>query len=144
MHYVGPRRDPVCKFFIVMDLFPFHLRYLQVTMRISKKHNTDAWKQQWASERYSCVFCTRNEICGGENLASRDTNEELEEPQEIQCYKIEAAIKPKINTNVENCLLVFLFVFISCFVPRDHWQIITFVICWTDFVCYVKPPTPCS
>ena len=30
-----------------------------------------------------------NEICAGENIASRDTNEELEEPQEILCYKAE-------------------------------------------------------
>ena len=53
-------------------------------------------------------------------------NEELEEPQEIKCYKAEAAIEPQINTNVESLLLVFLFVFINCFVPRDHRQI-TFV-----------------
>ena len=36
-------------------------------------------------------------LCWGE-LASRDTNEELEESQEIQCYKAEAAIEPQINT----------------------------------------------
>ena len=36
-----------------------------------------------ASKQHKCVFCMRNEICAGENLTSRDTNEELEEPQEI-------------------------------------------------------------
>ena len=38
-------------------------------------------------------------LCWGE-LASRDTNhnEEMEEPQEIQCYKAEASIEPQINT----------------------------------------------
>ena len=84
-------------------------------------------KQHWANEWHSCFFCTRNKICAGENLASRDTNEELEEPQQIQRYKAEAAIKPQINNNVEIFLLVFLFVFVTCFVPRDHWQI-TFVM----------------
>ena len=59
----------------------------------------------------------RNKICAGEKFASRDTNEELEEPQ---CYKAQAAVKPQINTNVESFLLVFLFAFINCFVPRDH------------------------
>ena len=58
-----------------------------------------------STERHRCVFCTRNAIYGGENLASRDTNEELEEPQEIQCCKAEAAIKPQINTHVESFLL---------------------------------------
>ena len=40
-------------------------------------------KAALSTEQHRCVFCTRNEICAGENLASRDTNEELEEPQEI-------------------------------------------------------------
>ena len=73
--------------------------------------------------------CRTNYICAGRGeLASRGTNEELEEPQKIQCYKAEpeAAIEPQINTN-ESFLLVLLFVFINCFVPRDHRQI-TFVM----------------
>ena len=41
----------------------------------------------------------------GENLTPRDTKKEREEPQEIQCYKAEAAIKPQINTHVESFLL---------------------------------------
>ena len=78
-------------------------------------------KAALSTERQRCVFCKRNEIYGAENLASRDTDEELEEPQEIWCYKAEVAIKPQITTNVESFLLVFSFVLINCFVPRDHW-----------------------
>ena len=59
----------------------------------------------------------QRDSCWGE-LASRDTNEELEEPQEIQCYKAETAIKPQIKTNVDNFLLVFLFVFMIYFVHK--------------------------
>ena len=59
-------------------------------------------------------------LCWGE-LDSRDTNEELEEPQEkIQSYKAEAATEPQINTYLERFLLVFLFVLINCSVPTDH------------------------
>ena len=59
-------------------------------------------------------------LCWGE-LDSRDTNEELGEPQEkIQSYKAEAATEPQINTYVERFLLVFLFVLINCSVPTDH------------------------
>ena len=55
------------------------------------------------------VVCMTNLICPAwEELASWDTNEELEEPQEIQCYKAQAAIEPQINTNVESFLLMFL------------------------------------
>ena len=93
-------------------------------MRICEK-STSLMKAT-LSERRSCCLHDQLDLCWGE-LASRDTNEELEEPQEIQCYKVEAAIEPLINTNVESFLLVFLFVFINCFVPRDHQQI-TFVM----------------
>ena len=58
-------------------------------------------------------------MCWG-HLASRGTSEEPQELQEIKCYKVEAPIEPQINTNVEDFLLVFLFVFINCFVSRDH------------------------
>ena len=61
------------------------------------------------------------DLCGGD-LESRDTSEKPQELQEIKCYKAEAPIEPQINTNVENFLLVFLFIFINCFVIRDHWQ----------------------
>ena len=71
------------------------------------------------SEQRSCCQHDQLDLCWGE-LASRNTNEELEEPQEIQCYKAQAAIEPQVNTNVESFLLVFLFVFINCFVLRDH------------------------
>ena len=66
------------------------------------------------------------DICWGK-LASRGISKELQEQQEIlRCYKTEAAIEPQINTNVESFLLVFLFVFIKCFLTRDQQQI-TFV-----------------
>ena len=35
-------------------------------------------------------------------LALQGTKEELQELQKIQCYKVEAAIDPQINTNVES------------------------------------------
>ena len=73
-----------------------------------------------------CCLHEQRDLCWGE-LALRDTNEKLEESQEIKCHKAEAAIEPQINTNLESFLLVFLFVFINCFVPRDQWQI-TFVM----------------
>ena len=83
-------------------------------------------KQHWASD--VAAVCTANYICAGQGeLASKVTNEELKEPQEIQCYKAKTAIEPQINTNVESSLLVLLFVFINCLVPRDHRQI-TFVM----------------
>ena len=53
-------------------------------------------------------------MCWGE-IVSRNTNEELEEPQDIQCYKAEAAIKPQINPDIESFLLVFLFVLLTAF-----------------------------
>ena len=94
----------------------------------------DTCKQQYGSGKNTtlmkatlsdvAVVCTTNQICAGRGeLASRDTNVELEEPQEIQCYKAEATIEPQINTNIESFLLVFSFVFVNCFVPRDHRQI---------------------
>ena len=83
-------------------------------MWIWKKRNSD----ESNTERRCCCLHNQLDLCWGE-LASRDTNEELEEPQEIQCYKAEAAIEPQINTNVESFLLVFLFVFINCFVPYN-------------------------
>ena len=87
------------------------------------------------------VVCMTNQICAGwGELASRDTNEELEEPQEIQCYKAEAAIEPQINTNVESFLLVFLFVFINCFVSRDHRQITLIML--NRFSLLRKTPHP--
>ena len=55
------------------------------------------------SKQCSCWLHDQLDLCWWE-LASRGTNEELEEQQEIQCYKAEAAIEPKINTNVENFL----------------------------------------
>ena len=87
-----------------------------------------------------CFLHKKWHLCWGElawcnHGQARDINEELEEPQEIQCYKAEATIKPQINTNVESFLLVFLFVFINCFVPRDHWQI-TFVM--LDRFCLLR------
>ena len=51
-------------------------------------------------------------MCWGE-IVSRNTNEQLEEPKDIQCYKAEAAINPQINTNIESFLLVFLFVLLT-------------------------------
>ena len=69
-----------------------------------------------------CCLHKQRDLCWGE-LALRDTNEKLEESEEIKCYQAEAAIEPQINTNVECFLLVFLSAFINCFVPRDHWQI---------------------
>ena len=114
---LDPHKGPkFCKFFIVMGLFSFHFRYLQVTMRICEK-STSLMKAT-LSERCSCCLHDQLGLCWGE-LASRDTNEELEEPQEIQCYKAEAAIEPQINTNVGSFLLVFLFLFINCFVPYN-------------------------
>ena len=79
-------------------------------MWILRKHNSD----ESSTEQRSCCLHNQLGLCRGE-LPSRDTNEELEEPQEIQCYKAEAAIEPQINNN-----------FINCFVPKDHRQI-TFV-----------------
>ena len=73
-----------------------------------------------------CCLHKQRDLCWGE-LALIDTNEKLEESQEIKCHKAEAAIEPQINTNLESFLSVFLFVFINCFVPRDYWQI-TFVM----------------
>ena len=90
-------------------------------MPIWKKHNTN----ESSTERRSCCLHDQLDLCWAE-LASRDTNEELEEPQETQGYKAEAAIEPQINTNVASFLLVFLIVFINCFVARDHRKI-TFV-----------------
>ena len=87
-------------------------------MWIWKKHNSD----ESNTEQRNCCLHNQLDLCWGE-LASRDTNKELEEPQEIQCYIAETAIEPQINTNLESLLSVFLFVFINCFVPRDHWQI---------------------
>ena len=50
-------------------------------------------KQHWTSD--VAAVCMVNYICAGQGeLASRVTNEELEEPQEIQCYKAETAIEP--------------------------------------------------
>ena len=75
-------------------------------MWIWEKHNSD----ESNTERRSCCLHDQLDLCWGE-LASRDTNEELEEPQEIQCYKAEAAIEPQINTNVESfywCFYLFL------------------------------------
>ena len=86
-------------------------------MWIWKNHNTNESNTEW----HSCCLHNQLDLCWGE-LASRDTNEELEEPQEIQCYKAEAAIEPQINTNIKSFLLVFLFAFINCFVPRDYRQ----------------------
>ena len=88
-----------------------------------KKHNSD----EYNTEQRSCCQQHDHLDLAWEELDSRDTNEELEEPQEIQCYKAEAAIEPQINTNIESFLLVFLFAFIKCFVPRDNQQI-TFVM----------------
>ena len=89
------------------------------------------------------VGCTTNQICAGRGeLASRDTNEELEEPQEIQCYKAEATIEPQINTNIQSFLLMFSFVFINCFVPKDHRQI-TFVML-NRFSLLRRTSRPCS
>ena len=80
------------------------------------------------------------DLCWG-HLASTDTNEEPQELQEIKCYKVEAPTEPQINTNVEDFLLVFLFVFINCFVSRDHWQ--TTFITLNSFFLLSKTPTPC-
>ena len=87
-------------------------------MWIWKKHNSD----ESNTEQRSCCLLNQLDLCWRE-LTSRDTNKELEEPQEIQCYIAETAIEPQINTNNESFLLVFLFVFINCFVPRGHCQI---------------------
>ena len=62
-----------------MGLFSFHFRYLQVTMRIC--------------ERSATCLHDQLDLCWGE-LASKDTNEELEEPQEIQCCETEGATEP--------------------------------------------------
>ena len=105
---LDPQEGPkVCKFFIVMGLFSFHLRYLQVILQIWKKQDTD----QSTTERRSCCFHNQLDLCWGE-LASIDTNGELE-----------AGIEPQINTNVESFLLVFLFIFINCFAQRNHREI---------------------
>ena len=99
---LDPQGTHVC---IVMSLFSFHLRLfqVQVTMRILKKHNT----YKSSTERRSCCLHDQLDLCCRE-LASRDTNEELEEPQEIQCYKVEAAKEPQVNTNVGSFIGVFI------------------------------------
>ena len=80
-------------------------------------------------------------MCAGwGELASRGTDEELEEPQEIQCYKAEAAVEPQIKINVESFLLVFLFVFINCFVPRDHEQITSVMLNRFSLLCKTSHP----
>ena len=61
-------------------------------MRMWKKHNTD----ESSTERRSYCLHNQLDLCLGE-LVSRDTNEELGEPQEIQCYKAEAAIEPQLT-----------------------------------------------
>ena len=73
-------------------------------MQIWKKRNTD---ESSTERRWFCLH-DQLDLCKGK-LASRDTSEELQEPQEIQCcYKAEVAIEPQINTNVGSFLLVFL------------------------------------
>lgn len=75
-------------------------------MPIWKKHSTD----ESSSKRRSCCLHDQLDLrCG--KLALRNTIEELQERQEIQCcYKAETAIKPQINTDIESFLLMFLFV----------------------------------
>ena len=70
-----------------------------------------------------CCLHEQQDLCWGE-LCSRDTNEELGVPKEIQCYKArkKQQLSHRFETNVESFLLVFLFVLINCFVPRYHWQ----------------------
>ena len=85
-----------------MDLFSFHHRYLQVTVRSEKAATL---MKAALSERHSCCLLDQLNLPWGE-LASRGTKE-LEELQEIQCYKAEGAIEPQINTNIESFLLVF-------------------------------------
>ena len=58
-------------------------------MDLWKKHNSDESNTEWRG----CCLHDQLDLYLGE-LASRDTNEELEGPQEIQCYKAEAAIEP--------------------------------------------------
>ena len=61
-----------------------------------------------------------------------DTNEKPQEPQEIECYKVEAAIEPQINTNVESFLLVFLFWLAALYQGIIDKRILS---CSTDFFC---------
>ena len=66
-----------------MGLFSFHLRYLQVTMWYGSGKSTALMKAILSDV---AVICTTNEICAGWGELASDTNKELEEPQEIQCY----------------------------------------------------------
>ena len=65
------------------------------------------WKKHNLGESSNLQASDIDVFSAGENLAPRDTKKEREEPQEIQCYKAEAAIKSQINTHVESfyCLL---------------------------------------
>ena len=101
-------------------------------MWIWEKHNTN----ESSTDRRSRCLHDRLDLCWGE-LASRDSNEELEE-QEIQCYKAEAAIEPQINTKT------FIDIFI-CF----YWLLCTKGSLTNNFryaeqILSVKtsPPTP--
>lgn len=60
-----------------------------------KKHNI----AESSTERHSCCLHEQVDLCWKEP-ASRDTSRELQQPQEIEFYKAEAAIEPQINTNV--------------------------------------------
>ena len=66
-----------------MDLVLFHRRYLQVTMWIYKNHDTDESSTEQASDMD--VFSARGTrfLLGRTCWGSRDTNEELEESQEM-------------------------------------------------------------
>ena len=59
------------------------------------------------SERRSSCLHDQLDLCWGE-LASRDTNEELEEPQEIQYYKAKAAMSHKLTLISEFFIGVFI------------------------------------
>ena len=52
------------------------------------------------------------DLCWGD-LASRDTSEGPQEPQEIECYKAEAAIEPQNNNNVDSSFYWGFYLFLS-------------------------------
>ena len=91
-------------------LIYFHFTLGSCKWQCGSEKNYESFQvDESSTELRSCDFC-----CG--DLASRDTSEEPQELQEIECYKVEAAIEPQFNTNVYTFLLVFyLFLLIALY-----------------------------
>ena len=97
--------DPRFVIFVEL-LIHFHFALGSCKWQCGSEKNYESFQvDESSTELRSCDFC-----CG--DLASRDTSEEPQELQEIECYKVEAAIEPQFNTNVYTFLFsTFLYFF---------------------------------